>query len=142
MVSYISLPFGFVVSEIAKHLLSLNDALQQNTNLRNLQWEPSVHVYSDDSSPCLYTTLCSNMAQQLRGGPNGSQLRLKRVQYIHSPLDFQESLPHAQLFRNHSVPDLCLIVRMSSLLPSLRLIDSFEIQIFYYRRKINKGLEW
>jgi len=48
-VNYISLPFGLVVSEITKHLLLFNDALQQNTNLRNLQWEPSVHVHSDDS---------------------------------------------------------------------------------------------
>ena len=111
--SYISLPFGFVVSEITKHLL-FNDPLQQNTNLRNLLWEPSVHVYSDDSSPCLYPL--QQLAQQLRGGPYGPQLRLKRVkclpcvsEYVHSLLDFQESLPQ------HSCSEIILLQIFASL---------------------------
>ena len=94
----------------------LNNILQQNTNLRNLKLDlPSLH----------FTGLCHlwQLAYQLRRGPSGPQLKLKRAQsfpciskYSHSPLEF---LPKGQLSRSHSAPDPALIQSISSLHPSL-----------------------
>ena len=100
----------------AETIALLNNILQQNTNLRNLKMDlPSLH----------FTGLCHlwQLAYQLRRGPSGPQLKLKRAQsfpciskYSHSPLEF---LPKRQLSRSHSAPDVALIQSISSLHPSL-----------------------
>ena len=136
----------------------LNDALQQNLNLRDLKLERSCDIPYDLCLPRRYPL--QQLAHQLRRGPSGPQLQLKRAQslpclskYTLSPLEFplirenaklsppwfsiyrHSSLPRmlqrAQLSRYRSAPDLSLIECISSLHPSL--VESLEIQKFYYR---------
>lgn len=78
----------------------LNYALQQNINLRNLKLECSVP--DDLCLPCQYPL--QRLACQLKRGPMGPQLKLKRAQslphlskYIHTPLDFPQWLQNAKL---------------------------------------------
>ena len=100
----------------------LNDALQQNINLRNLKL-----VLSYRHLPHLQLR-CSlrRLAHQLRRGPSGPHIKLKRAQsfpciskYSHSPLEF---LPRRQLTRSCSAPDLAVVESISSLHPSLTKI--------------------
>ena len=140
----------------------LNDALQQNVNLRNLKLERSCDIPYDLCLPRWYPL--QRLAHQLRRGPSGPQLKLKRAQslpclskyslsplglprslkdaklslpwfsmYRHSSMQFPSRLQHAPLSRYRSAPDLSLIECISSLHPSL--VESLEIQKFYYKHK-------
>ena len=122
----------------------LNDALQQNINLRNLKLERSLPY--DLCLPHRYPL--QRLAHQLKRGPSGPQLKLKRAQslpclenaklslpwfsmYRHSSMQFPSRLQHAPLSRYRSAPDLSLIECISSLHPSL--VESLEMQKFYYK---------
>jgi len=107
----------------------LNDALLRNINRKTLKLDlPGIRL------PYLYPL--QQLAYQLRRGPSGPQLKLKRAQSLpclskHSYSPVYEFFGRPQSVRNCSVPDLSLIESISSLHPTL--INSFNIKQFYYR---------
>ena len=94
----------------------LNNVLQQNINLRNLKLDLP-YLHSTHWCPL------QRLAYQLRRGPSGPQLKLKRAQSLPCISKYSHSLlPMTQLSRSHSAPDLALVESISSLHPSLTKI--------------------
>ena len=139
----------------------LNDALKWNTCLRNLKLEVgrssfshriALHMCGPQQKLTLVNEFRSEvhvchlyplqrLAHQLRRGPSGPQLKLKRAQSLpclsklsHSLLDMSRKIRKTQLSRGHSAPDLTLIESISSLHPSLTRIfniDKFNCYCVY-----------
>ena len=122
------------VSKFSKEeaITLLNDALCHNSHLRNLE----LHLFS----LCLndmYDLQC--LARQLRRGPSGPKLKLKRARSIsclsecQSPVRKETAKQNAQLNRSSSAPDLTLARTISSLHPSF-----FNFCLMPLRRYFNK----